>query len=394
MNQMPYVEIGSYQIYKHHQRCGGDVFYSQKVTPENRFISVCSDGLGSGVKANVLATLTSTMAMNFISSFKDIQRAAEIIMRTLPVCSVRKISYSTFTIADIDCDRHVRVIEYENPRFLLIRNGRLIDLYKTPVSIKSHQGRKQMLTYTDFQAQLGDRIVFYSDGISQSGMGQSGTPLGWGEDEASRYALSLVDEEPDLTSREMARRMAQRAFSLDHYQARDDITCGVITFRQPRKMLLVSGPPFDKNRDSELAARVDGFNDTTVLCGGTTAHIVARELDRQVEVDISRIDPDIPPLSKMEGVDLVTEGILTIGKVAEILESGASPEQLEDNAATRIVSALLNSDSIELIVGTRVNNAHQDPSLPVELEIRRNVMKKIAVLLEHKYLKDITLNYI
>ena len=186
----------------------------------------------------------------------------------------------------------------------------------------------------------------------------------------------------------MARKIAIHARQIDSFEPKDDITSGVIYLRHPRLLLLVTGPPFSETRDQELASVVKSFNGRKVICGGTTAQILSRELDEEIEMDLDNLDPEIPPPSRMEGVELITEGTLTLSKVAEMLESGQKPETARSNAASDLVSILLDSDVIYFVVGTRVNEAHQDPNLPVELDIRRNIINKIAALLEEKYLKD------
>ena len=123
---------------------------------------------------------------------------------------------------------------------------------------------------------------------------------------------------------------------------------------------------------------VKSFNGRKVICGGTTAQILGRELDEEIEMDLDNVDPEIPPPSRMAGIELITEGTITLSKVAEMLESGQKPETARSNAASELVSILLDSDVIFFLVGTRVNEAHQDPNLPVELDIRRNIIKKIA----------------
>jgi hypothetical protein len=106
------------------------------------------------------------------------------------------------------------------------------------------------------------------------------------------------------------------------------------------------------------------------------------------------MDPRIPPAAKMPGVDLVTEGTLTLGEVARVLESDTPVDQLRVNAARRLLHMLLDSDIVQFVVGTRINEAHQDPNIPVELDLRRNIVKRIAVQLEQKYLKQTSIRYL
>jgi hypothetical protein len=180
----------------------------------------------------------------------------------------------------------------------------------------------------------------------------------------------------------------------DSYKARDDISCAAIYFREPRKLLICTGPPYEKDKDKELAGKVEKYEGKVILCGGTTADIVARELNRTIVEELIFEDPELPPESFLEGIDLVTEGILTLQKVNEILKSYNNSVRLGNGPADKIVKLIMESDEIHFIIGTRINIAHQDPTLPVELEIRRTVVKRIARLLEDKWLKNVSFEYI
>ena len=177
------------------------------------------------------------------------------------------------------------------------------------------------------------------------------------------------------------------------YKAKDDITCGVIYSRNPRDLLVITGPPMHKENDTGIARIFSLFDGKKVICGGTTANILARELNRQIRVQLKNPDSQVPPFSEMDGADLVTEGIITMGKVAEMLEKGDQSAYAHENAATKLVEMFLDSDRIQFVVGTKINEAHQDPNMPVELEIRRNVIKKIAAMLEEKYLKEVHIQF-
>jgi hypothetical protein len=392
-----FIEVDVHQACKHSQPVAGDVFLSRKLKEDDRIVSVLSDGLGSGVKANVLATLTSTMAMNFVARNTDIQQTAGIIMDTLPVCSERKIAYSTFTIVDIEDRRDVRIIEHDNPACLTIRNGHVLTRNTDTVELPRGRGNvngNRELHFSNFTAQEGDRIIVCSDGVTQSGMGHLGLLLGWGSDCLERFACDRIASDPEISARDLARKIVNAAVANDEDRPMDDITCAVIYFRRPRRLLLVTGPPYAKQNDRLIAETVDEFPGRRVICGGTTAGIVARELGREISVDLRDIDPDIPPTSRMRGADLITEGTLTLARVVEMLEQGATPQKRSDNGATRIVDLFLNSDIIEFVVGTRINEAHQDPNTPVELDLRRNLMKRICRALEEKYLKETTLRFV
>jgi hypothetical protein len=388
-----FIEIDYCQRPKHGQLISGDVFLSEKVKEEGRIVSVLSDGLGSGVKASVLATMTATMALKFTASPIDIRSSAEIIMDTLPICSVRKISYSTFTVVDIAGNGQTRIIEHGNPPFLLIRPEG--DLAITKTEVRPDRWHDRVISYTSFDVQREDRIIFFSDGISQAGMGEYRTPFGWGLDNIDRYVREQIQRHPHISARELSRALVARAEEIDGLTAKDDITCGVVYFRSPRQFLVMTGAPFNRAHDQDLARLAEKTPGRKVICGGTTANIISRQLNRPIQIDMRQPrDPRVPPSAKMEGFELVTEGILTLGEVLRLLEEGFAPEELKSNAAVRLTSMLLDSDVVRFAVGTRINEAHQDPNIPVELELRRNIVKRIARTLETKHMKRVIIQYV
>ena len=388
-----FIEIDYCQRAKHGQLISGDVFLSEKVKEEGRIVSVLSDGLGSGVKASVLATMTATMALKFAASPIDIRNSAEIIMDTLPICSARKISYSTFTVVDIASDGETRIIEHGNPRFLLIRpEGEPLI---TKNELRPERWHDRVISYSSFDVQREDRIVFFSDGISQAGMGDFRTPFGWGVGEVESYVRDQIREHPHISARELSRQLVARAEQIDGFSAKDDITCGVVYFRSPRQLLVLTGAPFNRAHDSDLARMAEKTPGRKVICGGTTANIISRQLDRSIHIDLRQArDSRVPPSAKMEGFDLVTEGILTLGEVLRLLEEDIAPEEQKSNAAVRLTGMLLDSDVIKFGVGTRINEAHQDPNVPVDLELRRNIVRRIAQTLESKHMKRVNIQYL
>jgi hypothetical protein len=381
-----FIDIDHWQRAKRGQMVSGDVFASRKIKEEGRIISVLSDGLGSGVKASVLANLTTTMALRYTAAFVDVRESARTIMDTLPICEVRKISYSTFTIVDLDEDGCTRVIEHGNPALLLIRDGQIAPIDRASLTLE--QWKDRVIQYSEFDARPGDRIVYFTDGVTQSGLGRKGMPLGWGLENVSRFLCQQVAQDAEMSAQELSRRLVMEAVNNDDQAVKDDITCGTIYLRRPRKLLVITGPPFFKNRDPDLAGLVQTFDGRKAICGGTTAGIVSRILNRPITMAIEKFDPEIPPASRIDGVDLVTEGTMTMGRVAEMLDRGATSRTWPDNPARDLMNLMLGSDIVQFVVGTRINEAHQDPNVPVELDLRRNIVRRIATLLESRYLKE------
>ena len=386
-----FVEIGTHQLSKHGRRIVGDTNLTRRSRDGRRTITVLSDGLGSGVKAGVLSTLTATMALRLVECDLPIEEVAKVIMRTLPVCSTRRISYSTFTIVDISRDGRTRIIEYDNPRYLFLRDGAICRRQRRRLAVLRPEGSTGWLYHSDLDARLGDRIVLVSDGVTQSGMGTAAYPLGWGEAGMADLVLRLTSDDSTVSALRLAHRLVEEASRRDGLTAHDDISAAVVYFRSPRRLLVITGPPLDEANDPLYAARIRQFPGRIIVAGGTTGNIVARELKVRPEVNLRNLDPEIPPYATMEGIDLVTEGIVTMARVADILER---PERRAGaNAATLFADHVLESDSIEFVVGTRVNQAHQDPRLPAQFELRRTITERIASLLRDRYLKDVKLSY-
>ncbi|HNT40946.1 MAG: SpoIIE family protein phosphatase [Bacteroidales bacterium] len=393
MSEKFFIEVNCQQKNHDGERICGDVFYSKRLQDEERTIIVLSDGMGHGVKANVLATLTSTMAFNFTREHKEVNTIAEIIMNTLPVCSERKMSYSTFSIVDIEHNGDTRILEYDNPECFIMRGTEPLIPEWQCIILNSEQNAGKELRYCSFTPQKEDRIILWTDGVSQSGMGTPDYPFGW-SDGAREFVEKMVKNEPDISARKLSAKVVNMAYVNDGYHPKDDTTCATIYFRHPRKLLICTGPPFEKENDSMLASIFNSYEGKKVICGATTVDIIARELKREVVDSMEFTDPDLPPTSQMDGADLVTEGILTLSKVNTILDSYNETVTLGNGPAEQLVKLILESDIIDFVIGTCINIAHQDPNLPVELEIRRTVVKRIANLLQEKFLKEVKLKFL
>jgi hypothetical protein len=391
MNHSLFVEIESFHYNCKGEDICGDCFMMEKQPSFNRIIAVLSDGLGHGVKAGILSNMTASMAMKFIASNQAIVPSAEIMMDALPVCQQRKVSYATFTIVDHQPGDCTRVIEMDNPPLLLIRNGKVVELEYEMVWSPRHENRKMRLYELDMQPQ--DRLVLMSDGVTQAGLGSENYKLGWRRQGCAAYVLERIGKEPYISARQLARDIVDEALQLEeNHDPGDDMTAAVFYFRVPRRTILLTGPPFAKEYDQEYAYLLSAFRGSKVICGGTSAEIVARELQREITTDLSTCARGIPPISDMEGVDLITEGIMTLTRVAQLLEAGRAPT--EQDGASRLTNLLRDSDSIQFVVGTKINEAHQDPRHPEDLEIRRNIIKRLAQILEKKYLKEVAIRYI
>ncbi len=391
MNNSLFIDVGSYQKQKNGEDCYGDTIYSKKIPEERRVISILSDGLGSGVKANILSSMTTRMAMKFMEDNADLLRSSEIMMDALPICQTRKISYATFSIVDSELEGKTRIFEMDNPHFIFIRNNKSLSIKGRKFS--SPKWKERAINASQIMTQPEDRIILISDGVTQAGIGNQKYPLGWGRQGCIDYILKEIQKDPRISSQTLAQKIVEEALNKEiGKKAGDDISCICIYFRTPRKLLVLTGPPFDEDKDHEFAELVSDYDGKVAICGGTTANIVERELCLKCQIDKTSFDTQIPMSSIMEGVDLVTEGILTLTDAYRMLKEGI--DRKSNVASVRLVNLLLSSDKIDFVVGTKINIAHQDPNLPMELEIRRNIVKKIFRLLQSRYLKEISVRYL
>lgn len=384
-----FIDIDCSQLKKYNQNAYGDYFVSKRYPDEGRLIAVLSDGLGSGIKANILSCMTATMLLKFVEGEVNIRKAAEIIMNSLPVCKIRKISYSTFSAIDCDEDGQVKIVEEGNPDFIWIRGNEILNPEFQEVISKEFSNRK-MKTYR-FKVEQGDRLIFCSDGVTQSGLGSPRLPLGLRRDGLIEILKNKLAVENDISSSEFSQYIVRQAKNIESdLKPKDDVSACVLYFREPRKSLVFTGPPYHQEKDPQYSRIFDEFQGKKAICGGTTANLVSRELNRPIKTESEISIGNLPSCSHMNGVDLITEGILTLTKTLEYLESGVGSVE---NAAVKLVKFLLDSDCINFMVGAKLNQAHYDPNLPIEIEIRKNIVKKMAKVLEDKYFKKVSIQY-
>jgi len=365
-----FYEWGTRQLRKHNEElCGDAVAVSRQA---DSVTLALSDGLGSGVKANILATLTTRIAMHLLDNELPVTDVVETLGQTLPVCRVRKLAYSTFAIAQFFRDGRARIVEFDAPPTILLRQRKVMPL----VTAERTVGGKT-IHESFFELQLGDWLVFISDGVLNAGIGGL-YPLGWGWEEASRYLENHAH--PELSAQDLADKMADTVMELYAGSPGDDVSVAVIKVRHKRVATVLTGLPVDRAATEGVVARFIKQGGRHAVCGGSTAQVVSRHLGQPLEVDLATMTPDVPPIARMASVDLVTEGILTLTQAQELLRSGARKDTIKfrTDGAAELVRLLLDVDHVHFIVGMAVNPAHQNPSLPGQLGIKLAVVREMA----------------
>ena len=365
-----FYEWGTKQVHKYGEElCGDDIAISRQ--PEKVTLAL-ADGLGSGVKANILATLTNQIAIRMLEADLPLWEVVQTLSETLPVCAVRKVASSTFAIAQLFSEGYARVVEFDSPHAIVLRRRKV-----QPVSYEERTIDGKTIHETVLDLQDGDWVVFVSDGVLNAGIGGA-YPLGWGWELAAGFLEKHAHRE--LTAEELAGKVADAVRELYLGKAGDDVSIVVIKVRHKLTATVFTGPPATRDVEGELIHRFVSRLGKLVVCGGTTAKIVARHLGQSLEVDLSTITVDVPPIARLEGIDLVTEGILTITQVRDSLREGADRKtvQYRNDGAASLLRVLLEVDHTHFIVGQAVNPAHQNPDLPHQLGIRMAVVREIA----------------
>ncbi|MDO4484048.1 MAG: SpoIIE family protein phosphatase [Clostridia bacterium] len=367
--------------------CGDKV----EVTKSDQgILMVLSDGLGSGVKANILASLTSKIIASMVNAGADIKDVVETIASTLPVCRERQVAYSTFTMMQVDKEGNAYFVEFDNPSLILLRDGKRIFVPWTERTIAGKQIREARM-----KLQLHDIAVTFSDGVTHAGVGQV-LNFGWQHDSVVKF----LEENscPDDKASDVQLRLLNHCNQLYEGKCGDDTTVAALRVCNPVPCCIMVGPPVNPEDDMDVVNDLMTCPGVRVICGGTTSQIVSRLIDKPLTIDLQYFSPDVPPIAHMEGVDLVTEGVVTIGRVLDILEDYAAnpdPEKLtvQKDAAHLLAEILLEKcTSVKFICGRALNPAHQNPDMPISLSIKLRLVKDIANCLR-KMGKPVTIRY-
>lgn len=374
-----FIEHGYVSLNKVGEELCGDrvesIYYDDTMT------MVLADGLGSGVKANILSTLTSKIISTMMASGMDIEDCVETIVQTLPICQVRQVAYSTFSILQVNSDGDAYLVQFDNPLAVLLRGGKRTDY---PVETKVISGK--IIHETRMRLQLDDIFVMFSDGVPHAGIGIT-MNIGWQQENVTKYLEENYT--PDDSAKSTAAKLADACKALYMDRMGDDTTVAVMRMREKSAVSIMFGPPSDSASDEEVVTMFLKEEGKKIVSGGTTSKIVSDYLGTPVLTNISYIDPKIPPVGTMNGVDLVTEGVLTLGRVMEISntivsDSNTDTSWLKKKDGASLIAKYLFEEAtdVNFFVGRAMNPAHQNPNLPLDLSIKLKIVEILSKNLE------------
>ena len=371
------------------QLCGDHVDVVEQ--GETSMVIVLADGLGSGVKASILSTLTSKIISTMMAEGLGLEDCVSTIAATLPVCSVRGVAYSTFSILHLIDNETAEIIQYDNPMAILIRDEVNYDYPKTEMTIGGKKIYKSVI-----KLQEGDIFILMSDGCPHAGIGTAYN-FGWKREDIITYMEAQAPA--GYTAKTLSTILVDECDRLYDHKPGDDTTACVVRIRKRVPMNLLFGPPSNRDDNDRMMSLFFSKEGKHIVCGGTTSTIAAKYLHKPLKTTLKFEASDVPPIAEIEGVDLVTEGVITVNKVLEYaqdyLQDNESYEQwaFKNDGASQISRLLFEeATDINFYVGRAINPAHQNPDLPITFSIKMNLVKDLSECLK-KMGKRIKVSY-
>jgi hypothetical protein len=358
---------------------------------DNSIVMVLADGLGSGVKANILSTLTSKIISTMIANDMSIEDCVATVASTLPVCELRGIAYSTFTIIHVTNNRTAEIIQYDNPHVILLRDG-----IHCEYEMKSEKIGDKTILQSKIDLLPGDVLVALSDGAVYAGVGKAFN-FGWQRQNIIEFLEATYEKM--FSPKTLSTILLEQCINLYGGTPGDDTTIAAVKIKKKEYINLLIGPP---SKPDDLDSMMSKFFKTEgkhIICGGTTSTLAACFLGKELKTNLEYQNSDIPPTAEIEGVDLVTEGVITINRVLNYAKN-----YLEDNAyyiqwcyqkdaASDIAKLLFEAATdINFFVGRAINPAHQNPNLPINFSIKMRLIDELSECLE-KMGKKINVHY-
>lgn len=357
------------------QLCGDHVDIVEN--GDNSQVIVLADGLGSGVKASILSTLTSKIISTMMAEGMSVEDCVETIMATLPVCSVRGVAYSTFTIIHIADNREAEIIEYDNPQVIVIRNGEEYPVRRLEMNISGKKVYRSSVTLAD-----GDFFIAMSDGCPHAGLGIKYN-FGWKREDIVSFMIEHVYS--GYTAKTLSHILIDEVEKLYCGKPGDDATACVLKVRRREPMNILFGPPSNRDDANRMMSLFFSKEGKHIVCGGTTSSIAAKYLGKPIKTNLSFEKSDVPPIAEIEGVDLVTEGVITVNKVVEYAKDALGDNKLYEkwsvgrDGASLICRLLFEeATDINFYVGKAINPAHQNPDLPINFNIKMNLVEELS----------------
>ena len=383
-------DIGYYALnHAGEQLCGDHIELQHQ--GENSTIIVLADRLGSGVKANILSTLTSKILCTMLAEGITIDDAVQTVTATLPVCAVRGIAYSTFTIIRLVNNERAEIMQYDSPKVILLRDGKNLDVPAVEMEI----GGKKVYR-SSVRLKKDDVFIAFTDGVEHAGVGGMFN-FGWKREDIISFLETFWHV--GFTAKTLTTILLDEVNRLYDGKPGDDATVCTVRIRERVPMNLMFGPPANRDDERKMMSIFFGKEGKHIISGGTTSTVAARYLGKPLVPNLNYLDPTIPPTATLEGVDLVTEGVVTVNRVLEYaknyLKDNKSYEQwsYKKDGASQMARLLFEeATDINFFVGRAINPAHQNPDLPIGFSIKMQLVRELSDCME-KMGKRVKISY-
>ncbi len=373
------MECGFVSLSKYSEKICGD--YYTMVKKENSTTIVLSDGLGSGIKANILATLTAKILSTMLAGNMSIEDSVYTVAKTLPICKVRNLAYSTFTIFQLShCDNNAYLAQFDNPNAILIREGINYPYLSTCKIISEKE-----IYESNIELQVGDMLILLTDGITSAGLGRV-TINGWQRDEVINFIEMWYTS--TMSPQRMASAIADACVDLSLGTPQDDITVAVFKIRKRQVVNLIIGPPENIEEDKIILKLFFSKIGKKIVCGGSTSKMVSNYLNKPIKIVSKSENEEIPAMASIEGIDLVTEGVITLCKVVKLghkyLENTTISLELEhkvDGASLLAKMLFEEATDVNFFVGKAINPGHEIDGLKINSSLKMSFIKELESLL-------------
>ena len=333
------------------------------------------------MKASILSTLTAKIISTMMAENVPLDECVKTIAATLPICSERGVAYSTFTVIHLKNHSTAELIQYDNPSVILIRDN---EPYSYPTQELNISGKK--ILRSELSLQENDVLIAMSDGCPHAGIGRSYN-FGWRQEEIAAFMKVLTAV--GYSAKTLATMLVDECDRLYGGQPGDDATACVVKVRRRAPMNILFGPPRNRDDADRMMALFFSKEGKHIICGGTTSSIAAKYLGKPLRPTLAFEASDVPPIAELEGVDLVTEGVITMNKVVEYAKDMLGQNERHEewsfgrDGASMICRLLFEeATDINFCVGRAVNPAHQNPDLPINFNIKMNLVEELSACLK------------
>jgi len=352
----------------------GDVFDSYRDASSTTLV-LC-DGLGSGLKANIYANMCCSRLIHLIKQGASIKKAFELVGKTMNDAWGKNTPFSVFTIARILNNGNTTIISYDMPPVVHISEG-----YASIIEGKISMWKKAVVYEASLHLKKNEGIVLLSDGITQAGLGR-GLVNGWEAKGVANF-LNFWMEDPKPDPDLLVKAIHQQAKGILGTEKGDDCSVAMAYNRKGITANILSGTPANIEDDEKFVNDFLSSEGIKIVSGGSTAKMLSRITKRPIEITDSG-SSITPPIFKIKGITLATEGVVTLNQVFNILNENIDTDS-DDSPVFEFADYLNVADKVIFWTGSSLNKEVEITELKQQgIRSRQVVVELITEKLQDK----------